>query len=167
MSADGDGDTVADGSDNCPADSNLDQLDADGDGAGNACDNCPSMSNAPFIDTDGDGVGDVCDLDDGLLRFTSLIPALQFWQPDPAYTSYNLYRGDLALLRSANEYTQDPVAMAADRFCGLDGPSASDGYTPAPGEGVFYLVSGSNGVAESSIGEDRWGMDRRNTHACP
>lgn len=36
--ADGDGDEIPDGCDNCPEDSNNDQLDSDGDGIGDACD---------------------------------------------------------------------------------------------------------------------------------
>jgi hypothetical protein len=48
---DGDGDGVADVSDNCPVDANADQLDTDSDGAGNVCD----------TDDDNDGVLDVDD----------------------------------------------------------------------------------------------------------
>jgi hypothetical protein len=38
--ADGDGDGVPDGADNCPLDANTDQLDRDEDGVGQLCDNC-------------------------------------------------------------------------------------------------------------------------------
>jgi hypothetical protein len=38
--------------------------DVDGDGVDNADDNCPNDSNANQLDTDGDDVGDVCDNDD-------------------------------------------------------------------------------------------------------
>jgi hypothetical protein len=38
--ADGDGDSVPDGADNCPLDANTDQLDRDEDGVGDLCDNC-------------------------------------------------------------------------------------------------------------------------------
>lgn len=40
--ADGDGDSLVDGADNCPSTANLDQRDADGDGLGDACDPCPT-----------------------------------------------------------------------------------------------------------------------------
>jgi len=77
-----DGDTVANGSDNCPNVANQDQSDtnhngfgdacdsdADSDGILNAADNCPSVSNTNQhdgeLDSDGlvvgDGVGDACD----------------------------------------------------------------------------------------------------------
>ena len=60
--ADGDGDGVADGRDNCPTVANPDQHDEDGDDIGNACDNCPSVSNADQANTgDSDTAGDVCD----------------------------------------------------------------------------------------------------------
>ncbi|MCA9549332.1 MAG: choice-of-anchor D domain-containing protein [Myxococcales bacterium] len=51
---DGDGDTVPDGTDNCPLVANPDQADLDGDGVGNACDD----------DVDGDGTPAVTDCDD-------------------------------------------------------------------------------------------------------
>ena len=78
---DGDGDGIADASDNCPGTANTSQADSDGDGIGNACDaapnhddrdadgdgvrnaddNCPSHANAAQADADGDGLGDACD----------------------------------------------------------------------------------------------------------
>lgn len=48
---DSDGDGVGDNGDNCPTDSNADQLDSDNNGLGNACD----------ADDDGDGVNDTND----------------------------------------------------------------------------------------------------------
>jgi hypothetical protein len=50
---DSDGDGVPDISDNCPATSNVDQLDVDSDGIGDVCDVFP---NDPDNDIDGDGV---------------------------------------------------------------------------------------------------------------
>jgi hypothetical protein len=87
---DGDGDGVADASDNCPSTPNPDQADADGDGLGDACDvcpvdpqtttctptnpndadgdgvdnaqdNCPAVANPTQSDSDSDGHGDACD----------------------------------------------------------------------------------------------------------
>jgi hypothetical protein len=78
---DGDGDTVADVCDNCPALPNQPQTDSDGDGQGDACDgcpldagndadgdnlcgnvdNCPGAANPGQEDGDGDGAGNVCD----------------------------------------------------------------------------------------------------------
>src|SRR5689334_7197841 len=50
---DGDGDGIADASDNCPGTVNASQADSDGDGIGNACDAAPSHDDR---DPDGDGV---------------------------------------------------------------------------------------------------------------
>ncbi|MEK7100901.1 MAG: thrombospondin type 3 repeat-containing protein [Patescibacteria group bacterium] len=75
---DTDGDGIADGVDNCPADANADQTDTDADGQGNLCDftpngdndgdgidnladNCPGVANAGQEDNDADGIGNVCD----------------------------------------------------------------------------------------------------------
>jgi len=75
---DTDGDGIADGADNCPADANADQTDTDGDGQGDPCDftpngdtdgdgvdnladNCPGIANAGQEDNDSDGLGNVCD----------------------------------------------------------------------------------------------------------
>ena len=43
--ADGDGDSLIDAADNCPAAPNLDQRDTDGDGSGDVCDPCPTRAN--------------------------------------------------------------------------------------------------------------------------
>lgn len=84
LTTDTDGDTFVDEQDNCPVNTNADQLDSDGDGIGDACDtdidddgitntvdNCPSIANADQSDIDNDTIGDVCDADadgDGLLN---------------------------------------------------------------------------------------------------
>jgi PKD repeat protein len=72
---DDDGDGVADEQDNCPSESNADQLDTDNDGAGNACDTDDdndsltddeelSLGTDPLdVDSDGDGVSDGSDYD--------------------------------------------------------------------------------------------------------
>lgn len=78
---DSDNDGVPDASDNCPNNSNPDQIDLDGDGQGDLCDldddadgfqdsldNCPEIPNPAQSDSNGNGVGDACDVnsdDDG------------------------------------------------------------------------------------------------------
>ncbi|MBT3985436.1 hypothetical protein HOD38_05450 [archaeon] len=80
--ADSDSDGVGDHEDNCPTNSNQDQLnsdsdefggdvcddcpldsdnDLDGDGFCSNLDNCPDDANADQVDLNGNGVGDVCD----------------------------------------------------------------------------------------------------------
>jgi hypothetical protein len=61
--ADGDGDGLCDGRDDCPGDADPGQDDGDGDGVGDACDDCPDQADADQADADGDGVGDACDDD--------------------------------------------------------------------------------------------------------
>ncbi len=61
FAADGDGDGVEDGADNCPTEANGDQLDGDQDGVGDSCDSCPGLFNTEQDDNDQDGVGDGCD----------------------------------------------------------------------------------------------------------
>jgi len=163
---DTDGDSVRDDIDICPFDSDVNQEDGDSDGPGDACDNCPAVSNPAQVDYDLDGQGDLCDLNDGLLHFTGMSRTSQDWQDEVVYSTFNLYRGDLTVLRATGEYTQDTTPAIVERFCGLPGSSASDGYAPPAGESVFYLTTGNN-PAESSLGVDSSGVERPNDHPCP
>ena len=87
---DDDGDLVDSTIDNCPLNSNPDQLDSDNDGLGNSCDstpngdddedgvdnaidNCINIENSNQANLDGDSQGDACDLDvDGDLILDSV-----------------------------------------------------------------------------------------------
>jgi hypothetical protein len=166
-SGDTDLDTVLDAVDNCALFSNVTQVDIDADGVGDDCDNCPSTRNTTQFDFDDDGAGDHCDLDDGLLLFTDVTPGSQAWHDDIVYDGYNFYRGDLQVLRGGGDYTQNPAALNADRQCGLASASASDAFTPAVGDVVFYLVTGVSGVVEGSLGDDSAGFLRPNSNSCP
>lgn len=165
--ADSDDDGGADGIDNCPLVTNPTQFDADADGVGDACDNCALLPNAGQDDGDADGQGDLCDLDDGLLAFTEMRPGELRWQDDSVYDWFNLYRGDLAVLRGGGAYTQDPTATHVDRWCGLTSAIAGDTYTPPAGAALYYLVTGVAAGIEGALG---WGPDgggNPNEHPCP
>ncbi|HIF91862.1 MAG TPA: hypothetical protein EYQ60_01850, partial [Myxococcales bacterium] len=86
-----DSDTISGEIDNCPAISNLDQLDADGDGQGNVCDafpndrdndgvvdrldECPEEQLDTITDNDGDGCDDCSDYDlDGIVNARDMQP---------------------------------------------------------------------------------------------
>jgi len=163
---DTDGDSVRDDVDICPLDSDTNQDDGDFDGPGDACDNCPAVGNPAQVDYDLDGQGDLCDVDDGLLHFTGMNRTSQDWQDEVVYSTFNLYRGDLTVLRATGEYTQDTTPAIVEKFCGLPGSSATDDYAPPAGEGAFYLATGNNPV-ESSLGNDSNGVERPNDHPCP
>jgi hypothetical protein len=167
LDPDTDGDTLSDGVDNCPVDTNLSQADDDTDGYGDACDNCPTLSNPTQSDGDGDAEGDLCDLDDLLLFFTDVARDSQSWQQEIGYDTFNVYRGDLKVLRSGGPYTQNPAATRAAQFCALTGASVSDTFLPAPGNAVYYLVTGVSGAVEGSLGRDSAGVERPNVLPCP
>jgi len=163
-----DGDGVCGAADNCPRVPNAAQGDADHDGVGDACDNCASLANPSQADADGDGEGDLCDLDDGRILQSWSSPARMDWLPETPYTSWNVYQGDLALLKAGLDYTQPPGSNAlADRQCGLTSTSIDLPLTPPPGEALFTLVTGvANGV-EGGLGQDSTGEERPLTNPCP
>jgi hypothetical protein len=156
---DNDCDTVVDDQDGT--------VDGDLDGVAAACDNCPTVRNESQHDLDADQVGDACDLDDGLVLFERIdIPRVR-WQGDPAYASYNLYRGSFAALVATGEYTQEPGSNPyAGRFCGLTVTGQDDGLVPASGEAFYWLVSGVGVGGEEPLG-DGSGVTRANAHPCP
>lgn len=143
-------------------------VDLDLDRVATLCDNCPLTFNPDQADVDGDGEGDLCDLDDGLLILVLTDSGHVAWQAEAGFDHYNIYRGDLAVLRASGVYTQDPQKVPlANRLCGLTSPSAPDGFTPEPGQAVFYLVTGVAGGIEGSLGTDSAGVERPNTNPCP
>jgi N-acetylneuraminic acid mutarotase len=162
--ADGDADGLGDDCDTCPQDA---LNDADADGYCANVDNCAFEPNPDQTDADSDFEGDVCDLDDGLLLFGGVGPDSQIWQPEVVYGSFNLYRGDLAVLRSTGEYTQDLTNLNADRFCGLADHVYGDAFEPPTRQVVFYLVTGVAGGVESSLGTSSAGTERPNDWPCP
>ncbi len=148
-------------------DETADPTDTDADGIGDVCDNCRVEANPAQVDEDGDRQGDVCDLDDGLLHFSRVTAQRLEWQADAVFGSFNLYRGDLSVLRASGLYTQDPAQSAqAARFCGLTTGAHLDGHLPAAGEAVFYLVTGVAQGVEGWLGVDSLWRPRPNAFPC-
>jgi hypothetical protein len=179
--ADLDRDAVSDGCDNCPAVANAPQLDNDADDLGDACDvdddndavldggdNCALLHNPSQTDLDGDSEGDPCDLDDGMTYVALRGRGLVDWQLESSFASWNLYRGDLDVLRSTGVYTQQPGSNGlAHRACGLAEPRFEDDTLPPAGAAAFYLVTGVSGGVEGDLGTDGDGAPRPNHHPCP
>ena len=167
---DADADTLGDACDNCPLAPNVGQTDTDLDRIGDACDNCPSDRNPPQSDVDHDGEGDLCDLDDGVLYILGTDDRDYVeWQGETGPTSWNVYWGDLAVLRSSGVYTQAPGSNPlAARGCGVTDLFALDpGPQPATGKVKFSLLSGVQNGVESGLGTNSAGAPRPNTNPCP
>jgi len=142
--------------------------DEDGDGIQNAADNCPFLANPDQGDVDSDFVGDACDLDDGLILIGLADDSRVEWQQEAGFESFNWYRGDLAVLKSTGQSTQDPAMVPlAARACGLSCPFIDDTFEPPSGDGVFYLVAGVHMGIEGSLGADSSGAPRWNAAPCP
>jgi hypothetical protein len=147
----------------------VDGGDADGDLIAAACDNCPLVRNPTQSDDNGDLEGDACDLDDGLIYLLSAPDAQTLaWQSEQGFATWNVYRGDLATLKSTGSYSQLPGAHPlAERFCGLAQASLADSVIPQAGSVAFHLVTGVGASGENSLGTDSAGAERPNAHPCP
>ena len=166
---DTDGDGVHNACDNCRFTANADQLDADTDGVGDVCDNCTSEYNPSQTDFDHDGEGDMCDLNDGLiyLHGTGNNGSVG-WQHEAGPASWNVYAGDLGVLRSSGVYTQEPGSNPlAEKHCGVTVLTAVVLEGPDPGSVQFTLVTGVTGGVEGSLGTNSAGAERANTNPCP
>jgi hypothetical protein len=166
--ADLDGDQRGDLCDNCPSTYNPFQDDQDSDSVGDACDNCIDVPNPDQGDVNHDFVGDVCDLDDGLILIAFGDQTSVEWQQENGYESWNLYRGDLGVLKSTGVYTQDPAKVpVAMHACDLATPALPDALNPVRGQAFFFLVTGVHNGIEGSLGTNSAGVERPNDNPCP
>jgi hypothetical protein len=168
LQADTDGDGRGDRCDNCPDVPNPTQASRDGDPFGDVCDNCPDVYSSGQPDRDQDGAGDRCDLDDGMIEILLGDADAVRWQAEAGYFGWNLYRGNLALLRTFGLYTQAPGSdPLAGRLCGLASTSVTVPLVPGVGQVAFWLVTGVSAQGESSLGTDSQGLQRLNANPCP
>jgi hypothetical protein len=165
---DTDNDTRGDRCDNCRYAYNFFQDDLDSDQIGDICDNCPEDSDASQSDIDNDSTGDICDPDDGQIMVIFPDRFTVSWQDEVGNTSFNVYRGDLAVLRQTGQYTQDPtVTPLASRNCDVTDVWLLDAVDLPVGKGVFFLVTGNGSGGESPLGNSSSGNPRPNSNPCP
>ena len=161
-----DRDAYGDVCDRCPH-GNIFNDDTDADLLADECDNCPFNPNPDQTDVNVDGQGDACDLDDGLLMIWVTRPDEVNWDPETPFLSYDVYRGDLDVLKATGESTQDPaVVPLAARSCGQLEPFLVDDAPPV-GKAVYYLVAVTTASGYEGIGNDSAGNPRLNPHSCP
>ena len=164
---DTDGDGTGNACDNCPVNANANQNDLDSDLVGDACDNCPLDYNTAQSDANHDGEGDVCDTNDGLIFEFREDKTSISWQAEQGPTSWNVYIGDLGVMKATGVYTQVPGSNAlAARDCGEASTFAADLGQPGVGEASFSLVTGVQGGVEGSLGNSTAGP-RPNANPCP
>ncbi|HEX6852446.1 MAG TPA: right-handed parallel beta-helix repeat-containing protein [Candidatus Polarisedimenticolaceae bacterium] len=131
-------------------------------------DNCAGAFNPAQSDVDADLEGDVCDLDDGIVTFTAHRDDGLDWQAETGFAAWNVYRGDLAVLKGTDVYTQAPGSNPlAARWCDLAATSLSDATLPVGGATAFYLVTGENAGGEGTLGMRSNGSPRPNATPCP
>jgi len=166
---DSDHDGRGDVCDNCPSDSNNSQSDYDHDGVGDTCDNCFFDFNPSQSDIDHDGEGDICDLNDGQIYIFGTDDKTRIeWQSESGPTSWNVYEGDLDVLRSSGVYTQVTGFSAISAgTCGVTTTWVPDPASLPEGRVKFSLVTGVTGGVESSLGTNSAGVPRANANPCP
>jgi hypothetical protein len=108
-------------------------------------------------------------LNDGLIYITPLAGhnyGIE-WQSEAGFDHWNVYRGSIARLRAFKTYTQTSPNPMAAKICGQTQTYYVDLQAFVPGTALFYLVTGTSGGVESSLGVDAYGVQRVNTSPCP
>jgi hypothetical protein len=171
LGEDSDGDSIHNACDNCPGTVNVSQVDTDGDGFGDACEYCVLVPDPDKTDSDSDSEIDLCDSDDGLIYIRFDAPTVVEWDLELGFDAWNVYRGDLEVLKNSGVYTQLPGSNSlAAQQCGLIALANFVQDTDEPGLGMvaFYLTTGidSDGM-ESDLDADSSGTPRPNDNPCP
>jgi hypothetical protein len=111
-----------------------------------------------------------CGLDDASIYIlgTDDKNYIEWQQRDRGPTQWNVYEGDLGVLKGTGVYTQPPGSNPlADRRCGETNPWVDDFGAPPAGAVKFVLVTGVTGGVEGSLGTNGSGVTRPNTNSCP
>jgi len=148
--------------------------DGDGDGIANGCDNCPEHASPAQTDMDSDGAGDICDCAPGdpLVRPAEEVEGLVVealgagalrlsWSPAAGAATYAIVRGELSVL-SATQLGDCVVG-------GVAALAWDDAELPPPGDGFTYLVRGESPVCgPGTLGFGAFGLPRVDSGtACP
>ena len=152
-----------------PPANEADPTDADSDGYPEGCDTCAGLFDPSQTDFDSDSEGDACDLDDGVIYVAFSSRTQVAWQAEPGHVEWNVYRGDLQVLKDTGVYSQLPGSNPlARQDCGLASPQMSDSDPVASGQVAFYLAAGvTAGGLETGLGEDGAGNPRPHANPCP
>ncbi len=128
------------------------------------------------VDNDCDGMLDGWDNPDCLTSaqqgethdFTFNLNKIDFgWTPDGSYLVYNVYKGDLLVLK---DNSQDGLPDDGYGICFIDGtyvPQGQDFAMPSYPGGFFYIVTGEHTLAEGTMGFTSEGIERPNSAECP
>lgn len=163
-------------------------FDADLDGVQQLADNCPQVANPSQLDSDADRIGDLCQGDydgDGLADTADCAPrsaaggrpsetaavrwdseSLLRWDASPFADRYDLLRVTLPGI-APSQFGDCINSLDADPT----NTELSDTQSPAPGQGLGYLVRGRNLLCAlaGTWGNDSSGTERQNDdpESCP
>ena len=141
--------------------------DPDEDGVPTCIDTCPAWYNPSQVDSDADGEGDACDRNDGVIWEWREDRGSISYQFEENVSSWNVYSGDLDVLRQTGVYTQAPGSNPlANRQCGQETVRAWHPGIPPSGKVSFSLVTAVTNYGEGSLGSGTAG-ERSNTNPCP